>query len=106
MRRPVRVGRPLVVVVVVVDAGMFAMTAEIIVAGDTPRVPDDAQPVRDGRATAAIAPTLRNGGVIMIARQKQLRRQSFARLQCVAGQCLSENAARRGGEAASLRRDR
>ena len=57
-----RVVRP--VVVVVVDAGMLAMTAERISEGETPRFPV-AQPVSDTTDTTAIAPTRGSDGVIM-----------------------------------------
>jgi hypothetical protein len=53
-----------VVVVVVVDAGILAMTAERMSALDTPRVAC-AQPVSNRRGAAAIAPTRGSEGVIM-----------------------------------------
>jgi len=63
MRLPLDGVRPLVVVVVV-DVGMLAMTVASTVSGDTPKVPG-AQPVRDRIETAATAPTLGSAGVIM-----------------------------------------
>src|SRR3954467_14109509 len=62
MRRRVDGSRPLLVVVV--DDGMLARTTERTVSGETPRVPV-AQPVRDSRDAAAIAPTRGSEGVIM-----------------------------------------
>ena len=61
MRRSVGVLLP---ALVVVDAGMLAMTAERIVSGDTPRV-TGVQPVSDTMDTTAIAPCRGLRGVTM-----------------------------------------
>ena len=53
-----------VVVVVVVDDGMLAMTVARIVSGDTPRVAGE-QPVIERRDTAATAPTRGSERVFM-----------------------------------------
>jgi hypothetical protein len=63
MRRRDGVVRP--ELVVVVDEGRFAMTAERTVSGDTPRLAG-AQPVTAKTDTAAIAPTRGSEGVIML----------------------------------------
>ena len=55
---------PVVVDVVVVDDGMFAMTVARTDWGDTPSVPG-AQPVTSRRDAAAIAPTRASEGEIM-----------------------------------------
>src|SRR5262245_13593902 len=55
--------------VVVVDDGMLAMTADRMSVGDTPSVVADVQPARETTETAAIAPARACEGVIMPARE-------------------------------------
>ena len=51
--------------VVVVDDGMFAMTADRMSVGDTPSVVAEVQPARESTETAAIAPARACEGVTM-----------------------------------------
>jgi hypothetical protein len=64
--------RPPLVVVVVVDDGMFAMTADRMSVGDTPSVVADVQPARENTETAAIAPARACEGVIMPRAQSMI----------------------------------
>jgi len=52
-------------VVVVVDDGMLAMTADRMSVGDTPSVVAEVQPARESTETAAIAPARACEGVTM-----------------------------------------
>jgi hypothetical protein len=53
--------------------GMAAMTVEMTVAGDTPSVADDAQPVTNEERTAATAPTRGRARVVMARRKSRCR---------------------------------
>src|SRR5262245_66477364 len=65
MRRRLPDGEVRPPLVVVVDDGMVAMTADRMSVGDTPSVVADVQPARETTETAAIAPARACEGVIM-----------------------------------------
>ncbi|HEY6828279.1 MAG TPA: hypothetical protein VI259_15575, partial [Gemmatimonadaceae bacterium] len=69
--------RPPLVVVVVVDDGMFAMTADRMSVGETPSVVAEVHPARESTETAAIAPARACEGVIMPRAKHDWRRRWF-----------------------------
>jgi len=81
MRRRGELG-PRVVVVVVVEDGMFAMTVASTDSGDTPSVAGE-QPVRERSVPAAIAPAReRVGGIMTIGKAEPTPSNRIAATGC------------------------